>query len=722
VTFVRATAAALLLALALAGGATAQYGPQGPMVEASLVADRSAVAPGETVHLALHQEITPGWHTYWRNPGDSGEPTRLELDLPEGWSAGDLIWPAPKAYPLGPLTNYGYSDAVTLPLAVQVPADAARGSVTIPAEATWLVCEDICIPEEASLSITLQVGDSAADPAGAALIDAAFAAAPEAADGRLQAGVEKTDEALVLTLAGEVLAAGPEGIRNLEVFPVESGIIDHAAPQPARIESSAARIDLTAGYLARSGLPGPMTFVLAFEQRAGGGWARRALELTAEPGQRLNELAVPAINPPGAPGSGASRAAPSDSAQAAAPQSLSFVQAAAFALLGGLILNLMPCVFPVLSMKAITLVEKRGAERGEARLLGLIFAAGVIGTFLALGALLLGLRVAGLPDLWGMQLQAPAVVAGLALLMFLIGLNFLGLFEIGTSLQTVGSGVRDSGRGGAFLTGVLAVFVAAPCLAPFMTGALAFALAQPPAASLTVFAFLGIGLAAPFVLVSFFPGLLGFLPKPGPWMVRLRQALAFPMFATAIWLVWVLVAQVGPVGVIWSLAAFLTAGFAVWAFSLKGMAGRIAGVAGVLLAAGSVAAAAQMDTVETAAPSGSAWAEWSPQAVEAARAQGRPVFVDFTAAWCVTCQVNKLGPLSSASVKAAFASHDVALFRADFTNRDDVIVAELARHGAPGVPLYLVYPDDGGAPEVLPPLLTNSIVIQALNRAVEERV
>jgi len=333
--------------------------------------------------------------------------------------------------------------------------------------------------------------------------------------------------------------------------------------------------------------------------------------------------------------------------------------------------------------------------------------------------LLLILRVAGLPDLWGVQLQVPGVVAGLALLMFLIGLNFLGVFELGTSLQTVGSGVRDTGRRGAVLTGVLAVFVAAPCLAPFMTGALAFALSQPVFASLTVFAFLGVGLAAPFVVVSFFPALLAFLPKPGPWMVRFRQLLAFPMFATAIWLIWVLVAQVGASGVIWVLAAFLAAGFAAWAFSMRGALARVTAIAGAILAVGAVLAAARLEPVEIGGPTGGAWASWSHEAVEEARAAGQPVFVDFTAAWCVTCQVNKLGALSEGQVKAAFANHEVALLRADFTNRDSVIAAELARHGAPGVPLYLVYPAGGGAPEVLPPLLTGSLVIQAVNRAVE---
>ncbi|MGJ3230225.1 MAG: protein-disulfide reductase DsbD family protein [Oceanicaulis sp.] len=694
---------AVLLA-AMANTAVAQYGGEGPMVDASIVADKRAVAPGETVHIALHQDITEGWHTYWRNPGDSGEQTRLMLDLPQGWSAGEIIWPAPKAYPLGPLTNYGYSDEVTLAVPVTVPADAAPGRVEIPAEATWLVCEDICIPEDANLTFSLEVGEPQADRRGARLIEAAMAAAPHPAPAGFQAAVSEGPEGLFFTFAGEALN---DATGEAALFPYVSGLIDHAAEQAVAAGPGALRIDVEGGYLARGGVDGPQTLLLSYQDAEGD---RVVWEVTADVGAPVNALAA----------GGAGLTTPPAGAGSEAPQpSPGLAQAALFAILGGLILNLMPCVFPILSMKALTIVEKRGAARGEARVLGLVFAAGVIGTFLALGALLLALRVAGLPDLWGVQLQIPGVVAGLALLMFLIGLNFLGVFEVGTSLQTVGAGVRDSGRRGAFLTGVLAVFVAAPCLAPFMTGALAFALAQPVHASLIVFAFLGVGLALPFVIVSFAPGLLGFLPKPGPWMVRFRQVLAFPMFATAIWLVWVLAAQVGADGVLWGLAAFLAAGFAAWAFSMRGVTARIAAAAGVLLAVGAVFAAARLEPAEIGAPSGGAWAQWSPEAVEEARAAGRPVFVDFTAAWCVTCQVNKLGALSEGPVKSAFAASDMALLRADFTNRDPVIAAELARHGAPGVPLYLVYPADGGAPEVLPPLLTGNLVIQAVGRAVE---
>jgi len=700
----RLICALAIMTAALVAPASAQFGSNNPMVDARMIAERQSAAPGETFYIALRQEITPGWHTYWRNPGDSGEPSRIDASLPEGWTTGGMVWPAPNTYSLGPLTNYGYSNAVTLPVPLTVPEDAAPGRVDIPVHATWLVCEDICIPEEARLTLSLEIGENRADPEGQALIAEALMAAPVPSG--LEGGVVRSEDGLTITLAGGALAGGADAIRDFHFFPYETGMIDHSAPQAVALAPDSARIDVRNGYLTRSGVDQTYGGVIVFETRGeDGGWSRRQLVVELEPGASVNALAAAGASSPGG-GQGGS-----------AIQGLTFMQAALFALLGGLILNLMPCVFPVLSIKALSIVEKRGSERAEARTLGLIFAAGVIGTFLALGGLLLILRFAGLPDLWGVQLQVPAVVAGLALLMFLIGLNFIGVFEIGSSLQGVGSGVRDNSRRGAFLTGVLAVFVAAPCLAPFMTGALTFALSQPPIVSMMVFAFLGVGLAAPFVLVSFYPEALAFLPKPGPWMVRFKQVLAFPMFATAIWLVWVLTAQVGANGALWILLGFLAAGFAVWAFSLRGGISRVAGIAGVLLTAGAMVSIARLDTAPASAPTEANWAAWSPEIVQQMRAEGRPVFVDFTAAWCVTCQVNKMGALSERQVRNAFEANNVALFRADFTNRDPVIANELNSHGAAGVPLYLVYPAGGGAPETLPPLLTGSIVIEAVGRA-----
>ncbi|TGY90736.1 hypothetical protein E5163_01775 [Marinicauda algicola] len=670
------------------------------MVDARLVSDREAVAPGETFHVGLHQDITPGWHTYWRNPGDSGEPTRIALDLPEGWQSGEIVWPAPKPYPLGPLTNYGYSDAVTLPIPVHVPADAPPGPVRIEAEATWLVCEEICIPEEGTFALELEVGEGRVDREGARLVEVALERAPAPAPDGLQAGLARVGADLVLSLAGARFARGDD-IRDLAFFPHEGGVIDHAAPQRAAYDDAGAALFLTPGFLVGDRVDAVHGGVVTAEFRENGRWVRRAFTILPEPGVRHVEAAPSAAGalqgPPPAGG-------------------LGLAQAIVFALIGGLLLNLMPCVFPILSMKALNLVHKRGAEAARARELGLVFAGGVISTFLALGIALVAARALGLPDLWGFQLQVPAVVAALALLMFLIGLNFLGAFHIGSSLQGIGGAVDHNTRAGSFLTGVLAVFVAAPCLAPFMAGALTFAMAQPPAIALVIFACLGLGLAAPFVLVSFNPRILNLLPRPGPWMVRFKQVLAFPMFAVAIWLVWVLSVQTGASGVAWVLVAGLGAGFAVWALQAGGLSGRAAGLAGAVLAAAALAMTARLEPVAAAAPGGD-FEPWSPARVAELQAEGRPVFVDFTAAWCVTCQVNKIGTLADGDVRAAFAEHRFALLRADFTNRDPVIADTLKSHGSAGVPMYLVYPDDGGPAEKLPPVLTETIVLDAIARA-----
>ena len=392
---------ALFLMLVASAPAVAQFGSTEPMVDAALVSDRTSVAPGDTFHLALHQQITPGWHTYWRNPGDSGEPTRLELSLPDGWRTGEMIWPAPHSYDLGPLTNYGYSAEVTLPVPVTAPDNAAEGPLTINAFATWLVCEDICIPEEAELTLTLDVGASTVDRAGQALINQALEQAPDRAPD-MRAGLEGDSDGLVLTLSDPRFDGA--SLSDVTFYPHDSGVIDHAADQSVTHEGENLRLDVAAGYLSRNGVDQARTGVLVYTARRGNEWSEEAVEFTAREGLRVNELAASSSSVAGVSGQGALRAPE--------PQSIGFLQAAGLALLGGLILNLMPCVFPVLSMKALTLVEKRGAERGEARALGLVFAAGVVGTFLVLGGLLLVLRVAGLPALWGMQLQAPLVVAG----------------------------------------------------------------------------------------------------------------------------------------------------------------------------------------------------------------------------------------------------------------------------------------------------------------------
>jgi thiol:disulfide interchange protein DsbD len=395
---------------------------------------------------------------------------------------------------------------------------------------------------------------------------------------------------------------------------------------------------------------------------------------------------------------------------------MGLVQAIAFALLGGLILNLMPCVFPVLSMKAASIAVH--AQHGEkARTQGLAFLAGVIVTFLVLAAVLLAAKAAGGAVGWGFQLQSPPVIAGLTLLMLLIALNFAGLFEIGLSVQGAGDSLASRGGvSGSFFTGALAVVVAAPCSAPFMAGAVGFALAQPAIVALSVFLALAIGFALPFTALTFAPGLLKLMPRPGPWMNVFKTVLAFPMLGAAAWLAWVFTSQVGVRALPFLFAAAILTALGAWLFGMgqRQMALRprlILQSALPLMLLASAYLVAKSDRAEAKAE------PWTPARVAELRAEGRPVLVNFTAAWCVTCQVNEGAAFSSPAVADAFAKTKAVYLKADWTNRDDTIAAALAEHGRAGVPLYLVYPAGGGEPEVLPQFLTPGIVTAALERA-----
>lgn len=382
--------------------------------------------------------------------------------------------------------------------------------------------------------------------------------------------------------------------------------------------------------------------------------------------------------------------------------------------MGGLILNVMPCVFPVLSIKALSLAG--GAQAGTARRHGLLFLAGVMTTFLLLAAGLLALQAAGAAVGWGFQLQEPVVIGALALLFFVIGLNLVGAFEIGGAAQNVGASLAGrGGDAGAFFTGALAVVAATPCTAPFMAGALGWAATQPPAASLAVFAGLGLGFAAPFTALSFAPGLHRRLPKPGPWMETFRQALAFPMFGAAVWLVWVHAVQTGADGVMALLAVFVAAAFAVWTLR-AGTNWRVAGLA--VLVGVAALAWRPLTTVVAAAPvaaQGETAEAWSPARVAELTAAGQPVFVNFTAAWCVSCKANEAIALSRPAVRKAFADAGVVYLKGDWTARDSVIARELAAHGRTGVPLYLYYAPGTAAPVALPQLLSERLLIETVS-------
>jgi thiol:disulfide interchange protein len=676
-------------------------------VTVELVADTQSVQPGGTIHIALRQQIAPGWHTYWRNPGDSGEATTIVWTLPTGWHAGDIVWAAPKQLPIGPLMDYGYEGQVLLPTAVTAPAGATPGQrVLIKARADYLVCKDICVPEGADLTLLLpiQAGPPAADPAWAGPIAAAMAAAPKA--GGLTAALTP-GASLKLSITGTALKGGQ--FPDAYFYPYDSSLIDHAQPQKIDRGPDGLTLTLAPGSAFKTGkAPASAAGVLAF-------------------GGKTVEVNAP-VGPPlaGAGGLGAPVKALSPSGQASA-----VLLAIVSAFIGGLILNLMPCVFPILSMKVIALA--RHAHEGQPLRRQRRSMGGVVATFLILAGALIAARAAGQAVGWGFQLQSPAVVAVLALIMLLAALNLSGVFEIGERLQSIAGeagGADKGGLAGSALTGALAVAVAAPCTAPFMAGAIGFALTQGPVVALSIFLALGLGLAAPFTAISFAPGLLRLLPRPGAWMSTLKSVLAFPMYGAAAWLVWVFSQQSGTLGLAALLAAAVLAAFAGWLYGEAQRARMVGGTPWVRLSVAGVAIvlAAGLAVTSKSAPAtlaGGGQVEtggipaqaFTPDRLAALRAAGKPVFVNLTAAWCVTCQVNERVALTNGAVADAFAKDGVAYLVGDWTNRDATIAQTLAEHGRAGVPLYLMYGAGGGEPQVLPQILTPGVVLDAEKKA-----
>ncbi len=707
---------AALLSLALSGfGLTVAGLPTSAIaavvdtghVKAELIVSGEAV-PGGEVLVALRQTIAKDWHTYWRNPGDAGQATTLDWRLPSGWQAGQIIWPTPKRLPLGTLMNYGYEGEALLPVSITVPADAKPGQrISLKAEAGFLVCKDICIPEQASLTAEVVVASGAPkiDAKAAKAISDTLTAAPKLSG--LKAVMTRDQDVVKLSITGAPLAGG--NFPDAYFFAFDSTLLDHARPQTIERGPDGLTLTLPAGYGFKKG---PAPAALAGVIDLGGA----AYQIEAKAGEPLA----------GAAGLGAPTA--TDKAPEA-QEAMSLPLAVLFAFLGGLILNLMPCVFPILSMKAAALTA-HGGDHSNAKGQGLAFLAGVVTTFLGLAGALIAAKAAGAAVGWGFQLQSPPVVAVLCLVMLLTALNLSGLFEVGASLQgAAGSSslAARSGLAGAFFTGVLAVVVAAPCTAPFMAGAIGFALTQGTAAALLIFLFLGLGLAAPFTALAFSPRLTQRLPRPGPWMERLKQALAFPLYGTAAWLAWVFALQAGTNALVFLFAAAVAVAFSGWLYGLAQRSSLAGGKPrlSLLLALISVAAAGALIFAAaklpspTAAPVAEEAPElpsepFSPDRLAALRAEGRPVLINFTAAWCITCQVNDRAALSRPAVADLIKSTNAVYMVGDWTNRDSVIAKALAEQGRAGVPLYLVYGVGGRAPVVLPQLLTEGAVIEAL--------
>ena len=656
------------------------------------------VGPGKPVWVGLQIAHQPDWHTYWKNSGDSGLPTVLEFKLPAGMDPGEISWPTPKKIPIGTLANYGYEGTVLLPVPLSVAQNfntsVNGGQLEIKLKASWLVCKKECIPQEGDFALSIPARSSTAIQAAA--FQAAFDATPKPIKTTASL-IEVAGNALKISLSD--LPASLRG-KTLAFFPETGNVIEPAAKWTQGWQGTVwtAQVPLSAQ---RTETPTVMPVVVALDKTAyrieapvKGEWPKVAAAAQMQPALE----AAPKAN-------ASSGAAPIQASATA----LTFWAALLGAFIGGMILNLMPCVFPVLAIKVVSFVNVKDQRTRVST--GLAYTAGVTLSFLALGALLLGLRAAGEQLGWGFQLQSPAVVSGLAVLFTLLGLNLAGMFEFGNVLpSSVASLQARNPTMDSFLSGVLATAIASPCTAPFMGASLGYAVGLPATQALAVFAAIGLGMALPYLAASAVPAVARALPRPGQWMVTFRQLMAFPMFATVVWLVWVLGQQSGidGAGALLGLLVLLT--LVIWALTLKGRARAV--IATLSIAAGAYGVWAVGLNITRIQESGSpsntltrGWQAWEPGRVEQLTASGQSVFVDFTAAWCVTCQYNKKTTLSNASVLADMAAKKVVLLRADWTRRDPAVTAALTQLGRSGVPVYVIY-KPGRAPVVLSEILS----------------
>ncbi len=652
-----------------------------------------------------------GWHTYWKHPGDSGEPTDIRWNLPPGFTAGDIQWPHPQKISMAPLTTYGYEGETMLLVPFKAASDAKPGTTArVTADAYWMVCEKICIPEEVTLALDVPIGEGPVVPSepAASAFASTRAKLPIPADDWNIAASEQAGQFVLRIDPPQGVALDGIHDGDLQFFAASGPLIEYSAPQTTSVDGGVVTMRLVRSpYL--TGTPERINGILLAANGGRGG----------EPAAFEFDVPVSAST---------AAASPVTAATTAVPPTLFVALTLAFA--GGVILNLMPCVFPVVSLKILGFVQSAGDDPRRVRAHGLTFASGVLVAFWALAALLLALRAAGEEIGWGFQLQSPGFVAAMAFLLFGLGLSLTGVVEIGTSLTRIG-GAGSSGHRSSFMNGVLATVVATPCTAPFMGAALGYAMTQSAGTSMLIFTALGAGMAAPYVALSAWPALLRFLPRPGVWMVRFRHLTAFPLFATVAWLVWVFGHQTGIDGVLRLLLGLtlLALGLWIWgqwvtlsAAERTKWAARTAGagfiVAGLVLAGTS---AALMNPRATAAPSpgpaeGIAWEIYSEERVAEHRAAGRPVFIDFTAAWCLTCKVNERIAFSSDEVHQLVKARNIAMLKADWTNNDPAITRTLAGFGRSGVPLYVLYDADPAAqPRLLPEILSPGVLMNAFS-------
>lgn len=674
-------------------------------VAAQLVASANAISPGSEIYLGVNQRIIPHWHTYWLNPGDSGLPTTIHWKLPENSSAGDILWPIPSRISLGTITNYGYSNEVTLLSKIKIPATTKVGETfTAQAHVEWLVCNEECIPQEVDLALNLPiVAQGSSTGSGSPLIQQALAQLPVASPWPVR--VENNTDGLNVQIG--LSESQAKQINDIWFYPADWGVIVQNIDQPFKVTTDGVVLSLKTGESALKANQALKGILVITEQTANGPVAT---------GFTIEQIPV--------------------TASIYHKTDIGFVTALLLALAGGLILNLMPCVFPVLSLKALSLVSHANQSPLQIRLQGWVYTAGVLASFGLLAAVLVILKAGGAQIGWGFQFQSPLFVLAMAYLMFLVGLNLSGVFVIGGRIAGVGSSLADrGGYSGSFFTGVLATIVATPCTAPFMAAALGYALVQPAVKLFAIFFSLGFGLALPYLVLANWPGLQRWLPRPGMWMERTKQVLAFPMYAATVWLVWVLAQQAGANAVLITLSGLVALAFAAWLYdTTRNTRTERVGTVGALVTFlltffvgySGVSLNAQTDETETnnlAVHANRNWEPYSAERLQSLLAEGKPVFLNFTASWCISCLVNEKVALSHSDVKDAFNTAGITYLKGDWTKRDAEITAILTQFGRSGVPLYAFYPaGNNSKPVELPQVLTPNIVIEAIANASKQFV
>jgi thiol:disulfide interchange protein len=674
----------------LVAGLTARAGTNSadaPHLHVQLVAPEDEIYPGGNNQIGLYFKLEPGWHVYWKNAGDAGGPPRIRWTLPDGVTAGPMQFPAPKRLPLGPLMDFGYENEVLYPIKLEVAPTAKSGKAVLDANVDWLVCREVCIPGKAELKLTLQLSNNkpvvlSGSGEDAALMKRLASTLPQPLPANIKVAFQATQDGF---RAG--IQTGKRET-SAQFFPADPDTIANAAPQKTTPTPKGVVVEIKKdANLAAN--PKQLNGVL---ELSGG----RAYDVSVQPGT----VEVPVEHDWGV-----------------------LAKTSALAFLGGLLLNLMPCVFPVLFLKGLALCQSGSEERHRLRMHGFVYAAGILVSFWVLVGALLGLRAAGASLGWGFQFQSPVFLALMAGLLFFLGLSLAGQFEIGLSLTSAGGSLAaKQGYAGSFFTGVLAVIVATPCTAPFMGAAIGYALAQPAIVTFSVFTAIALGLAVPYVALTLQPAWTRLLPKPGAWMEILRQAISVPIFCTVIWLAWVLAQAYGAAVLAALLVCLLLLAVAGW-FLGRWPAQRWAtAVAAVILlcvvsisafAPGKLAAAPE---VQSGVQSQQQWEPWSQDALNKYQAQGRPVLVDFTASWCLSCQVNERVAFSHPAVKQALQAANVALLKADWTRHDETITQALAALDRSGVPAYALYAPGQSEPQMLPEVLTPGIVIDAVKK------